>query len=88
MGTPFMRGPVCWSWKIYGVYYEPRAGGSVFCCAAFLGHCALLYCRRGPLYRAIQGAMDKQQTLQEDFAAVRAIKAYVREDVSERFERS
>ena len=45
--------------------------------------------RVGPLYRVMQSAMDKlNEALQEDFAAVRAIKAYVREGyVSERFEK-
>lgn len=41
----------------------------------------------GPLYRVLQGVMDQlNDTLQEDLAAIRVIKAYVREEyVAERF---
>ena len=44
--------------------------------------------RVGPLYRVLQGAMDQlNDALQEDLAAIRVIKAYVREGhVAERFE--
>ena len=42
----------------------------------------------GPLYRVLQGSMDRlNDALQEDLAAIRVIKAYVREDhVAGRFE--
>ncbi len=42
----------------------------------------------GPLYRVMQGVMDQlNDVLQEDLVAIRAIKAYVREDyVAERFD--
>ena len=43
--------------------------------------------RVGPLYRVLQGVMDQlNDALQEDLAAIRVIKAYVREGhVAERF---
>ena len=45
--------------------------------------------RVGPLYRVLQGVVDQlNDALQEDLAAIRVIKAYVREGhVAERFER-
>ena len=50
---------------------------------------AIIVLRVAPLYGVMQGAMDRlNEALQEDLVAIRAIKAYVREDyVAERFER-
>lgn len=50
---------------------------------------AIIVSRVAPLYGVMQGAMDRlNEALQEDLVAIRAIKAYVREDyVAERFER-
>ena len=50
---------------------------------------AIIVLRVAPLYGVMQGAMDRlNEALQEDLVAIRAIKAYVREDyVAARFER-
>lgn len=90
MGTrPFMRGPIM---LIMGVFLacvmSPELAFVYFAVLPFLALCLFFIVTRvSPLYQALQGSMDKiNEVLQEDFAAIRAIKAYVREGfVSDRF---
>ena len=90
MGTrPFMRGPIMLVMGLVMAFImSPELAVVYFAVLPFLAIALFFIVKRvGPLYRVMQGAMDKlNEALQEDFAAVRAIKAYVREGyVSERF---
>ena len=92
MGTrPFMRGPIMLVMGLVMAFImSPELAVVYFAVLPFLAIALFFIVKRvGPLYRVMQGAMDKlNEALQEDFAAVRAIKAYVREGyVSERFEK-
>ena len=92
MGTrPFMRGPIMLVMGLVMAFImSPELAVVYFAVLPFLAIALFFIVKRvGPLYRVMQSAMDKlNEALQEDFAAVRAIKAYVREGyVSERFEK-
>ena len=92
MGTrPFMRGPIMLVMGLVMAFImSPELAVVYFAVLPVLAIALFFIVKRvGPLYRVMQGAMDKlNEALQEDFAAVRAIKAYVREGyVSERFEK-
>ena len=92
MGTrPFMRGPIMLVMGLVMAFImSPELAIVYFAVLPFLAVALFFIVKRvSPLYRVMQSAMDKlNEALQEDFAAVRAIKAYVREGyVSERFEK-
>lgn len=92
MGTrPFMRGPIMLVMGLVMAFImSPELAIVYFAVLPFLAIALFFIVKRvSPLYRVMQGAMDKlNEALQEDFAAVRAIKAYVREGyVSKRFEK-
>lgn len=92
MGTrPFMRGPIMLVMGLVMAFImSPELAVVYFAVLPFLAIALFFIVKRvGPLYRVMQSAMDKlNEVLQEDFAAVRAIKAYVREGyVSDRFEK-
>ena len=92
MGTrPFMRGPIMLVMGLVMAFImSPELAVVYFAVLPFLAIALFFIVKRvSPLYRVMQSAMDKlNEALQEDFAAVRAIKAYVREGyVSERFEK-
>jgi len=88
---PFMRGPIMLVMGLVMAFImSPELAVVYFAVLPFLAIALFFIVKRvGPLYRVMQSAMDKlNEALQEDFAAVRAIKAYVREGyVSERFEK-
>lgn len=90
MGTrPFMRGPIMLVMGVLLAFLmSPELAFVYFTVLPFLALCLVFIVTRvSPLYQALQGSMDKiNEALQEDFAAIRAIKAYVREGfVSDRF---
>ena len=86
---PMLRGPSMLVMGIFLAFYMSWRLALVFCVGLPLLAVALaLVVRRvAPLYRVLQGVMDRLNgALQEDLTAIRAVKAYVREGhVSERF---
>ena len=86
---PMLRGPSMLVMGVILAFVMDVRLALVFCVVLPLLAVALALVVRHvtPLYRALQGVMDRlNATLQEDLTAVRAIKAYVREGhVSERF---
>ena len=86
---PLVRGPVI---LVMGLLFawvmSPELALVFFVVTPVLALAMFFVVRRvGPLYRVLQGAMDHlNDALQEDLAAIRVIKAYVREGhVAERF---
>ena len=87
---PLVRGPVI---LVMGLLFAAVMSAELavvfFVVMPVLAVAMFLVVRRvGPLYRVLQGTMDQlNDALQEDLAAIRVIKAYVREGhVAERFE--
>ena len=86
---PLVRGPVI---LVMGLLFASIMSAELavvfFVVMPVLAVAMFLVVRRvGPLYRVLQGSMDRlNDALQEDLAAIRVIKAYVREGhVAERF---
>lgn len=86
---PLVRGPVIMVMGLLCAWLMSAELAVVFFVVMpVLAVAVFLVVRRvGPLYRVLQGVMDKlNDALQEDLAAIRVIKAYVREGhVAERF---
>ena len=86
---PFLRGPVMLVMGLLlSFVMSPRLAVVFFAVVPALAVALVLIVRHvAPLYRVLQGVMDRlNDALQEDLTAIRAIKAYVREDhVAERF---
>ncbi|HIY50334.1 MAG TPA: ABC transporter ATP-binding protein/permease [Candidatus Olsenella avicola] len=86
---PLVRGPVILVMGlIFAAVMSAELAVVFFVVMPVLAAAMFLVVRRvGPLYRVLQGAMDQlNDALQEDLAAIRVIKAYVREGhVAERF---
>lgn len=87
---PLLRGPVMLVMGLVIAFTMSRRLALVFIVIlpALAITLALIVSRVAPLYGLLQSSMDRlNDTLQEDFVAIRAIKAYVREDyVASRFE--
>lgn len=87
---PMLRGPVMLVMGVILAFSMSTKLAVVFCVIlpALAIALALIVAKVAPLYGVLQQSMDKlNDTLQEDLVAVRAIKAYVREDyVAGRFE--
>ena len=86
---PLMRGPSALvAGLVYAFVMSPRLALVFLVVAPLLAVAMFLVVRHvSPLYRVLQGAMDQlNDALQENLAAIRVIKAYVREGhVAERF---
>ncbi len=86
---PMMRGPVLLVMGLILSFFMSPTLALVFCFVLpFLALVLFFIVRHvGPLYRVLQGRMDRlNNVLQEDLTAIRAIKAFVREDyAAERF---
>ena len=86
---PLLRGPVMLVMGLLlSCVMSARLAVVFFAVVPVLAVVLVLIVRHvGPLYRVLQGVMDRlNDALQEDLTAIRAIKAYVREDhVAERF---
>lgn len=80
---PMVRGPVMLVMGLaYASYMNVELAGVFFVLLPVLAVALALIARRvAPLYRELQTSMDELNgVLREDFTAIRAVKAYVRED--------
>lgn len=80
---PMVRGPVMLVMGlVYASYMNVELAGVFFVLLPILAAALALITRRvAPLYRELQTSMDGlNDVLREDFTAIRAVKAYVRED--------